>query len=589
MWVPQSGIPFRVENHLQYNFGTAWSQLSGSKMARLQPISVCILIMLSSYYPRLTVSQSTVRYLPGFSGPLPFRLETGYVGVGDLEENQLFYYFVESEKSPKEDPLVLWLIGGPGCSGWSALVYEIGPLSFENVPYNGTPPTLKLRQHSWTKISNIIFVDSPVWTGFSYSSGSKDYSGGDIKSSKEVHQFLRKWLIAHPQFLSNPLYVGGESYSGITLPIVVHEIANGIDAGQEPILNLKTFSQWPPPSVVHTLNTCAILRDPSHSPARQEHGYLLGNPITDRVIDGGSFVPYARGMGLISAELYKAMLSIRCADSHSPLEPKIDLKHKQATPFERARMGHPLLVVCEARRFLFAIQSIHKILLAKIKSTKKSCRGHYTKPSNFKCTMDLEAVNKCIAGIYTDHILEPKCPLASPKPKDTVGHGRSLKENSRELLLPDPLPTFGCREYWQLLSYYWADDASVRKALHIREGTIGEWLRCNRKLAYVYDVNSSVKYHLNLTTRGYRALIYSGDHDLGTSFVGTETWIRSLNFSIVDDWQPWAVDGQVAGYTRTYSNDFTFATVKGAGHMAPEYKPKECFAMFQRWISHNPL
>ncbi|XP_058069748.1 serine carboxypeptidase-like 17 isoform X7 [Magnolia sinica] len=495
MWVPQSGIPFRVENHLQYNFGTAWSQLSGSKMARLQPISVCILIMLSSYYPRLTVSQSTVRYLPGFSGPLPFRLETGYVGVGDLEENQLFYYFVESEKSPKEDPLVLWLIGGPGCSGWSALVYEIGPLSFENVPYNGTPPTLKLRQHSWTKISNIIFVDSPVWTGFSYSSGSKDYSGGDIKSSKEVHQFLRKWLIAHPQFLSNPLYVGGESYSGITLPIVVHEIANGIDAGQEPILNLK--------------------------------GYLLGNPITDRVIDGGSFVPYARGMGLISAELYK--------------------------------------------------------------STKKSCRGHYTKPSNFKCTMDLEAVNKCIAGIYTDHILEPKCPLASPKPKDTVGHGRSLKENSRELLLPDPLPTFGCREYWQLLSYYWADDASVRKALHIREGTIGEWLRCNRKLAYVYDVNSSVKYHLNLTTRGYRALIYSGDHDLGTSFVGTETWIRSLNFSIVDDWQPWAVDGQVAGYTRTYSNDFTFATVKGAGHMAPEYKPKECFAMFQRWISHNPL
>ncbi|XP_058069750.1 serine carboxypeptidase-like 2 isoform X9 [Magnolia sinica] len=473
MWVPQSGIPFRVENHLQYNFGTAWSQLSGSKMARLQPISVCILIMLSSYYPRLTVSQSTVRYLPGFSGPLPFRLETGYVGVGDLEENQLFYYFVESEKSPKEDPLVLWLIGGPGCSGWSALVYEIG-----------------------------------------------------------------------------------------------------IDAGQEPILNLK--------------------------------GYLLGNPITDRVIDGGSFVPYARGMGLISAELYKAMLSIRCADSHSPLEPKIDLKHKQATPFERARMGHPLLVVCEARRFLFAIQSIHKILLAKIKvlfknnatlklmwttleSTKKSCRGHYTKPSNFKCTMDLEAVNKCIAGIYTDHILEPKCPLASPKPKDTVGHGRSLKENSRELLLPDPLPTFGCREYWQLLSYYWADDASVRKALHIREGTIGEWLRCNRKLAYVYDVNSSVKYHLNLTTRGYRALIYSGDHDLGTSFVGTETWIRSLNFSIVDDWQPWAVDGQVAGYTRTYSNDFTFATVKGAGHMAPEYKPKECFAMFQRWISHNPL
>ena len=36
-----------------------------------------------------------------------------------------------------------------------------------------------------------------------------------------------QWLIDHPEFLSNPVYVGGDSYSGITVPLVVQHISNG--------------------------------------------------------------------------------------------------------------------------------------------------------------------------------------------------------------------------------------------------------------------------------------------------------------------------------------------------------------------------
>nr|XP_023871786.1 serine carboxypeptidase-like 13 [Quercus suber] len=72
----------------------------------------------------IAMSGSVVKTLPGYSGDLPFTLETGYIGVGNTEDVQLFYYFVESQRSPAQDPVVLWLTGGPGCSTLLAFFYE---------------------------------------------------------------------------------------------------------------------------------------------------------------------------------------------------------------------------------------------------------------------------------------------------------------------------------------------------------------------------------------------------------------------------------------------------------------------------------
>jgi serine carboxypeptidase-like clade 1 len=79
------------------------------------------------------------------------------------------------------------------------------------------------------------------------------------------------------------------------------------------------------------------------------------------------------------------------------------------------------------------------------------------------------------------------------------------------------------------------------------QGTVPLWLRCIKGITYLKDIQSSVKYHLDVTTKGYRSLVYSGDHDMVVPYIGTQSWIRSLNFSVVDDWRPWYVDGQVAG------------------------------------------
>ncbi|KAJ6693187.1 hypothetical protein OIU85_003996 [Salix viminalis] len=201
---------------------------------------VLTLLLLSN----IAASKSIINSLPGFDGSLPFVLETGYIGVGELEAVQLFYYFIESERSPEDDPLVLWLTGGPGCSALSGLVYEIGPLAVDYAKSSGGgQPVFALNPYSWTKIANIIFVDAPVGTGFSYSTTLEGYDVSDTLSAAQTCEFLRKWLVDHPEFLKNPLYVAGDSYSGIVAPIIVQKISEGNEVGHQPKMNLKVLDQ----------------------------------------------------------------------------------------------------------------------------------------------------------------------------------------------------------------------------------------------------------------------------------------------------------------------------------------------------------
>ncbi|KAL5729668.1 sinapoylglucose--choline O-sinapoyltransferase [Ranunculus cassubicifolius] len=217
-------------------------------------------------------------------------------------------------------------------------------------------------------------------------------------------------------------------------------------------------------------------------------------------------------------------------------------------------------------------------------SAEKNCHGNYANvdPHNTPCIEDVEAMSECTSGLCIAHILEPNCVVVSPKTALTLRKS-TLEENASNNILSTP-------NYAYMLSYYWANDISVRKALNVEKESTEEWVQCKKGgFNYLVDVEKSTRYHANLSKRNYRSLIYSGDHDFMVPFLGTQTWIRSLNYSISDDWRPWIVEGQIAGYTRTYTNNMTYATVKGAGHIAPEYKPKECLSMVKRWLSYEPL
>lgn len=68
-----------------------------------------------------------------------------------------------------------------------------------------------------------------------------------------------------------------------------------------------------------------------------------------------------------------------------------------------------------------------------------------------------------------------------------------------------------------------------------------------------------------------------------------EYWTRSMNYEVLQETQTWTVQGQestfVGGYITRYANNFTFATVRGAGHMSPEVRPEAALHMYKGFIT----
>lgn len=162
--------------------------------------------------------------LPGFSGILPSKQYSGYLSAND-GTSHLHYWFVESEMSPKDAPVVVWLNGGPGCSSLDGFFYEQGPFELST-----SGDKLKLRDHRWNRIANMLFIEAPVGVGFSYSD-VLNYNNSDDRTAIENREAVEYFFTLFPEYKSNEFYLSGESYAGIYVPTLAEAILKGEDDG----------------------------------------------------------------------------------------------------------------------------------------------------------------------------------------------------------------------------------------------------------------------------------------------------------------------------------------------------------------------
>ena len=109
-----------------------------------------------------------------------------YSGYADVAPNQhIFFWFFEARtKDPSTAPLSVWINGGPGSSSMIGLFQENGPCGID---VNGN---VYSNPYSWSNASNMLYIDQPTQTGFSYSipmPGYVDPSTDDVITLPSNH------------------------------------------------------------------------------------------------------------------------------------------------------------------------------------------------------------------------------------------------------------------------------------------------------------------------------------------------------------------------------------------------------------------
>lgn len=107
------------------------------------------------------------------------------------------------------------------------LMFELGPATVDSELQVHNNP------NSWNTKANVLFLDQPVNTGYSYGDGVDT----TLAASKDVYSLLALFFKQFPQYAKQDFHIAGESYAGHYIPEDASEILSHANSG----INLKSI------------------------------------------------------------------------------------------------------------------------------------------------------------------------------------------------------------------------------------------------------------------------------------------------------------------------------------------------------------
>ncbi|KAF2266717.1 pheromone-processing carboxypeptidase kex1 [Lojkania enalia] len=223
------------------------------------------LLAALSWIPAAAADKSQADYyvhdLPGAPEPL-LKMHAGHIEVNKEHNGNLFFWHYRNRHIANKQRTVIWLNGGPGCSSMDGALMEIGPY---RVREGGK---LEYNNGSWDEFANLLFVDQPVGTGFSYVN-TDSYLKELDEMKDQFMVFLEKWFALFPEYEQDDIYIAGESYAGQHIPYIARGILEHNNDSTKRHWNLK--------------------------------GLLIGNGWISPVDQYLSYLPYAYKEGLLQS------------------------------------------------------------------------------------------------------------------------------------------------------------------------------------------------------------------------------------------------------------------------------------------------